>query len=85
MKKITNLAGFQLFSHQRRKKNLIKLILQTFPKGSSILDVGCASGDISVELSLHGYRVHGIDIEPNRLCRSSRTLDLTTHVLRDTN
>lgn len=67
IEKVTNLTGFRLFSHQRRKKSLVKLISKRFPIGSRILDVGCASGDIAVELSLRGYKVHGIDFEPNRL------------------
>lgn len=67
IKKATSLTGFRLFSHQRRKKSLVKLISKRFPVGSRILDVGCASGDIAVELSLRGYKVHGIDFEPDRL------------------
>jgi len=67
VKKTTNLNKFRLFSHQRRKKALIQLISKTVPVGSSILDVGCAAGDISVELSLFGYKVNGIDLEPVRL------------------
>ena len=67
IKNITGLDGYRLFSHQRRKKHIIKLILDSCKPKSTILDVGCASGDIAVELSARGYHVHGIDLEPNRL------------------
>ena len=67
IKNITNLDGYSLFSHQRRKKHIIKLIIKLCNAGSSILDIGCASGDIAIELSNLGYHVHGIDLEPHRL------------------
>jgi len=67
VKAITGLQGYNLFNHQRRKRCLIKLILQTLAQGSTILDVGCASGDIATELSFLGFQVHGIDFEPSRL------------------
>ncbi len=63
----TGLSGYRLFSHQRRKIFLLELILKTFSESITILDVGCASGDISVELSILGFQVHGIDFEPKRL------------------
>ncbi len=67
VKEVTGLEGYRLFCHQRRKKAIIDLVLKTCPVGRTILDVGCASGDISVELSLVGYKLHGTDFEPVRL------------------
>lgn len=71
-KNITKLKDYKLFSHQRRKKTIIKLISKTFPVGSTVLDVGCASGDIAIELSLLGYNVCGIDFEQWRLERAKK-------------
>jgi 2-polyprenyl-3-methyl-5-hydroxy-6-metoxy-1,4-benzoquinol methylase len=67
IKEITNLNGYRLYAHQRRKKHLIKLIEEQIPLNSKILDVGCANGDIAVELSDKSYKVHGIDFEKIRL------------------
>ncbi len=72
---VTGLRGCRLSSHQRRKKAIVQLMLKTCPVGSSILDVGCACGDISVELSLLGYRVHGTDFEPVRLNKAKDLAD----------
>jgi len=69
---ITGLTGTQLFEHQRRKNDVIKLIGRHLPLRSRLLDVGCASGDIAIELAIRGYRVHGIDFEPERLKRAQR-------------
>lgn len=67
IKTIIGLDGYRLFSHQRRKKHIIKLILDSCKPKSTILDVGCASGDIAIELSARGYHVHAIDLESDRL------------------
>jgi 2-polyprenyl-3-methyl-5-hydroxy-6-metoxy-1,4-benzoquinol methylase len=67
IKEVTGLAGYRLLTHQRRKKAIIKLIKMKLSPGHKILDFGCASGDILVELSLLGYQAYGIDLEPVRL------------------
>jgi len=72
IKNITNLDGYSLFSHQRRKKCILKMILRSCNTGSNILDIGCASGDIAIELSNLGYHVHGIDVEPKRLAQGRK-------------
>jgi 2-polyprenyl-3-methyl-5-hydroxy-6-metoxy-1,4-benzoquinol methylase len=64
---ITGLKGYSLISHQRRKKKIIGLIDQHCSSGSSLLDVGCGCGDISLELAHRGYDVVGIDLEPVRI------------------
>ena len=66
----TGLSGARLRHHQRRKRDLLALVVRHLPRGSRMLDVGCASGDIAVELGRMGYRVHGIDFEPQRLERA---------------
>ena len=48
---ITGLSGTQLYEHQRRKNDLIELIGMHLPDKSRLLDVGCASGDIAIELA----------------------------------
>ena len=68
----TGLTDFVFFSHQRRKQHIITLISNRFPIGSSILDFGCASGDISLELAILGFDVHGIDLEPTRLIKAKQ-------------
>ena len=68
----TGLSGVRLVEHQRRKNDLIELTVKNLPVASRLLDVGCASGDIAVELAIRGYRVHGIDFEPERLKRAQQ-------------
>jgi 2-polyprenyl-3-methyl-5-hydroxy-6-metoxy-1,4-benzoquinol methylase len=67
IEKLTGLKGYRLYTHQKRKKHLIDLIIKYFSPGFKILDVGCANGDIAVELADKGYKVHGIDFEKVRL------------------
>lgn len=72
LSEITGFSGTRLFEHKRRKADLLELIEKYIPQGARILDVGCANGDIAVELALRGYVVHGIDFEPERLGRAKR-------------
>ena len=72
IKDISQLKGFRFLSHQRRKKAVVKLVLKTIPPPSDVLDVGCASGDIAVELSCRGFRLHGLDFEAKRLNRAKQ-------------
>lgn len=87
-KDIEGVAGFnkgRLFKHQRRKADVLDLIQATLPKGSRVLDVGCASGDISVELALSGFNVHGIDFEPVRLQQAQKLAEKYGQSVRFTN
>ena len=79
IREITGLSGYRLFLHQKRKQIIIDLISRAFPFGSTVLDVGCASGDISVELGILGYKVHGIDFEPIRLSNAKKLADKYGH------
>jgi len=74
-KRVTGLNGYPLFCHQRRKKVIIELISKICPKGGTVLDIGCALGDISIELFALGYQVHGIDCEPIRLNKAKKLTD----------
>jgi len=68
---ITGLKGDQFITHQRRKKKIIRLIMQHCNSGCSLLDVGCGCGDIALELAHHGYNVVGIDLEPVRIRKAN--------------
>lgn len=68
---ITGLKGYQFITHQRRKKKIIRLIMQHCNSGCSLLDVGCGCGDIALELAHHGYKVVGIDLEPVRIQKAN--------------
>ena len=67
IKEYTQLNGYQLYAHQRRKKNIINLVLNILPAGCTILDIGCSVGDIAIELESLGYKLHGIDLDIDRL------------------
>lgn len=66
VKEITGLKGYNFFNHQRRKRHILNLMTQVFPSRSTILDIGCASGDIALELSFLGFQLTGIDSEASR-------------------
>jgi 2-polyprenyl-3-methyl-5-hydroxy-6-metoxy-1,4-benzoquinol methylase len=59
--KYTSLTGYKLYTHQKRKQNMIKLIRKILPPGKRILDIGSANGDMSTELSILNYKVDGIE------------------------
>ncbi len=60
------LPEWRLLNHQLRKAEIIREVLR-FPPELLVLDVGCAGGDIALEIAAHGYRVKGIDFDPRRL------------------
>ena len=60
---LTQLQGYRIVNHQLRKRLLIDLMLRHFPAGAMLADIGCAAGDLSMELQALGYRVTGIDFE----------------------
>lgn len=43
-------------------KRLFQLLEERGMKGSSLLDAGCGTGTLALELARHGYRVTGIDL-----------------------
>ncbi|UZE92307.1 MAG: class I SAM-dependent methyltransferase [Methanosarcinales archaeon] len=56
------------FYYESRVKKIIKLILESnLPHKSKILDLGCASGNISLPLIFHGFDVYSVDIKQNVL------------------
>ena len=67
IKNYTLLDGYRLYAHQRRKKNIINLVLDILPAGCTILDIGCSAGDMAIELDSLGYKLHGIDLDVDRL------------------
>lgn len=40
---------------------VIKNVLARLPRGSSVLDIGCAESLVPLELASHGFMVHGVD------------------------
>ena len=46
-------------------ERVARLLREVAPGARSVLDVGCGTGEHAVRLQRdHGYRVHGVDIEP---------------------
>jgi len=55
----------QLFyGDYRRRVELLSVILHLTPKGARVLDAGSAPGFTSLALSLLGYEVYSLDIDP---------------------
>ena len=51
----------------QRTNDILALVERELPKGSSVLDIGCAQGTIAICLAEHGYRVTGNDIRSEYL------------------
>ena len=43
------------------------LVASLVPPGSRILDAGCGTGRVAIELARRGYGVTGVDVEPSML------------------
>lgn len=56
-----------LGSHVEREETACVMSMTHFPAGSRILDVGCGSGNYSLQLARLGYQVVGIDISEEML------------------
>jgi SAM-dependent methyltransferase len=50
---------------------IVKLLRRVQPRAATVLDVACGTGEHARHLSRHGYRVDGLDLEPEfvRLAR----------------
>ena len=67
---LTGLTGFRDVNHELRKQFLIDLASRHFPPGASIADIGCAAGDLTMELQALGFQMTGVEFEPERLERA---------------
>jgi SAM-dependent methyltransferase len=67
---LTGLTGFRDVNHELRKHFLIDLASRHFPPGARIADIGCAAGDLTMELQALGFRMTGVEFEPERLERA---------------
>ena len=65
--KIANLPSQRVHAHQIRKSDIVSLIERWISSGSRLLDVGCCIGDTTIELSMRGYKMCGIDYDAPRL------------------
>lgn len=52
---------------QKKDFSILKKKLDEYPHIKHIVDVGCFSGWVGRNLAVHGYRVLGIDVNPNTL------------------
>lgn len=67
---LTDLTGNRLVNHQARKRLLLDLAARHFASGSRLVDIGCAAGDLTIELQARGFQMTGIDFEPQRVARA---------------
>ena len=61
-------ASTQDFTHFLTQMYLQHLVTR-IPAGSSVLDLGCGTGALTVELAAAGFEVTGVDISPAMLAR----------------
>ncbi|MGE0488364.1 MAG: class I SAM-dependent methyltransferase [Vulcanimicrobiota bacterium] len=70
---------------QRRRSLAMGYFRDHLQPGAKILDAGCGTGSLSLELAQRGYCVHGIDISPAMVQQAEqgrRRLELTDHECR---
>jgi SAM-dependent methyltransferase len=67
---LTGLTGWRFVNHELRKRLLIDRARRHFPRGIRVADLGCAAGDLTLELAGLGFDMLGIDHEPARLARA---------------
>jgi 2-polyprenyl-3-methyl-5-hydroxy-6-metoxy-1,4-benzoquinol methylase len=68
---LTGLQGYRIVNHTLRKSLLVDLISRHFSKGAALADIGCAAGDLTIELQALGFQMTGVDYEPQRLAKAS--------------
>ena len=71
----TFLVGPGVLVPRPETQQLVQLVEQRLPSGSTVLDVGTGSGCIAVTLALDGYRVAAIDISDEALAYARRNAD----------
>ncbi len=59
---------------RRRKAIALDYIRQHLPPGSRLLDVGCATGEVSLALARADYRVQGYDLAPDMISLAQEDL-----------
>ena len=64
---VLNEAYFNHPSDKNIEQNMLKAVTQFVAKGASVLDVGCGTGAISVQMYDLGFKVDGMDISPAML------------------
>ena len=67
---LTGLEGFRQVNHRLRKQTLLALAQQHFKHGAPVVDIGCAAGDLTIELQALGFQMTGVEFEPLRLERA---------------
>jgi 2-polyprenyl-3-methyl-5-hydroxy-6-metoxy-1,4-benzoquinol methylase len=72
---LTGLRGHRIVNHSLRKSFLIDLVCRHFPHGAALADIGCAAGDLTIELHARGFQMTGIDYEPQRLAKARALAD----------
>jgi ubiquinone/menaquinone biosynthesis C-methylase UbiE len=55
-----------------RKARFLNAIQAKFPQSADVLDFGCGSGDIALNLSEHGYRLTGYDLSEAMIAEAER-------------
>ncbi|SFN79067.1 Methyltransferase domain-containing protein [Pseudobutyrivibrio sp. UC1225] len=57
----------EYFEHRMSMRIIAKYIERHIPKNTYILDVACGHGSIDKYLAQSGYKIKGIDLNPNRI------------------
>lgn len=71
----TFLVGPGVLIPRPETQELVGLVRQNVPAGSTVLDVGTGSGCIAVTLALDGYRVSAIDVSDEALSIARRNAE----------
>jgi SAM-dependent methyltransferase len=53
-------------------RETLMFLLSHIPAGAEVLEIGCGDGQVACELLKHGYRVIGLDLDPEVVARAKR-------------
>ena len=66
LREALDLPDWRFVNHQLRKAAILREA-DRFPRTLKVLDVGCAAGDVTIELAGMGFEARGIELEDWRL------------------
>lgn len=79
-KKIANLYDEVIRNGYHKENIYIAELRKIIPKNSSVLEIGCGTGEITIPLHNSGIKCEGLDISDNMLSRLKEKSNLKTYL-----
>ncbi len=65
-------AEHEVYSVIQDRHRAVKQVMTDYPVGSSLLDVGCGTGQLAIEASKMGWKATGIDFSPEMVDKAKQ-------------